>query len=378
MLITGINCASDSEADMIYCPSEILYFSEGETMIEIRFTEKQIESLRYERYNHPHPRVQRKMEAVLLKSHDLPHKEICRIAGISGNTLRRHLKDYMEGGIEKLKEVSFYKPQSEMMRYRGSIEAYFKEHPSASVKEAMAKIEEMTGIRRSENRVREFLKAIGMKRRKIGTIPAKADIEAQENFLKNELRPRLDEAEQGKRAIFFVDAAHFVLAPFVGFLWSFTRIFIKAPAGRQRFNVLGAINAVSLELITVCNDQYINALSFCDMLRKIAELNLQIPITLVLDNAKYQKCKIVKELAESLNIELLYLPSYSPNLNLIERLWKFIKKKCLWSKYYSDFHHFKHSITGCLTQTGTTFRNELKSLLTLNFQTFKKAQIMTG
>ena len=263
------------------------------------------------------------------------------------------------------------------MKYQGTVETYFEKHPPASVKEAVAKIEELTGIRRSENRVRGFLRSVGMKHRKVGMIPAKADTEKQEEFLKNELRPRLDEAEEGKRAVFFVDAAHFVLAPFLGYLWSFARIFIHAPAGRQRFNVLGAMNAVTHDLVTVCNDEYINALSFCDLLVKIAALGIQIPVTLVLDNARYQKCKIVRELAESLGIELLYLPSYSPNLNLIERLWKFIKKKCLWSKYYSNFQDFKQAITGCLNQTRTTYRNELESLLTLKFQTFRKAQIMT-
>lgn len=346
-------------------------------MIRFEFTQEEIEALSYERYHHPHPRVRRKMEAVLLKSHGLPHQDICCITGICGNTLRSWLRDYQKGGIDELKEIRFHKPRSEMMKYKSSIGAYFREHPPANIKEAMAKIEELTGIRRSENRVREFLISIGMKRRKIGMIPAKADPEKQENFLKNEIRPRLDEAAEGKRAVFFVDAAHFVLAPFLGFLWSFAKISVRAPSGRQRFNVLGALNAVTHELVTVCNDTYINALSFCDLLRKIAEMNLHMPVTLILDNAKYQKCGVVKELAESLDIELLYLPSYSPNLNIIERLWKFVKKKCLWSKYYSDFQDFKQSIENCLSQTGTTFKNELESLLALNFQTFKKAQIMT-
>jgi transposase len=212
--------------------------------------------------------------------------------------------------------------------------------PPASVKEAMAKIEELTGIQRTENRVREFLKSIGMNPRKVGTIPAKADPDEQERFLQEELEPRLDEAKSGQRVVYFVDAAHFVLAPFLGILWCFTRLFIKAPSGRKRFNVLGALNAVTHELTTVTNDTYINAQSFCDLLWCIARLNIGVPVTLVLDNVRYQKCKIVWELAESLNIELLYLPPYSPNLNLIERLWKFVKKQCLYSKYYSEFKDF--------------------------------------
>src|SRR5271163_1191911 len=130
---------------------------------------------------------------------------------------------------------------------------------------------------------------------------------------KKQLEPRLEEAKTGQRVVFFVDAAHFVLAPYLGMLWCFARQFIRAPAGRQRFNVLGALNAVTHELILVTNDAYINADSVCDLLRRIAAQGLTIPITLILDNARYQKCHIVLELAKSLGIELLYLPTYSPN-----------------------------------------------------------------
>jgi len=171
-----------------------------------------------------------------------------------------------------------------------------------------------------------------------------------------------------------VDAAHFVLAPFIGFLWSLSRIFIQAPAGRQRFNVLGAINAITQELVTVTNDAYINAESVCALLDKLHNLNLGVPITLFLDNARYQHCALVIEKALSLHIELCFLPSYSPNLNLIERLWKFVKKKCLYSKYYPDFAAFKTAINICLEQTSTTHKTELNSLLSLRFQTFENPQ----
>jgi transcriptional regulator with XRE-family HTH domain len=180
-----------------------------------------MQALKYGRFHHPDPHVQRKMEALWLKSQKLSHNDICRLTGISPNTLRGYLRAYLKGGIEALKELKFYKHQR---------------------------------------------------------------------------------------------------------LWC------------------------------------------------IARLNIGVPITLVLDNARYQKCKIVWELAESLNIELLYLPPYSPNLNLIERLWKFVKKQCLYSKYYSEFKDFKNAITDCLNQTDTTHKQELDSLLTLRFQRFEKAQ----
>jgi len=145
-----------------------------------------------------------------------------------------------------------------------------------------------------------------------------------------------------------VDAAPFVLGAYLSFLWCFERLFVKTSAGQQRFNVLGALNAITHELITVTNETYINAQSVCELLPKLAELGLSIPITLVLDNTPYQKCAVVMELAASLNIELLYLMAYSPTLNLIERLWKFVKKQCLYSIYYPDFDSFKTAITSCL------------------------------
>ncbi len=117
-------------------------------------------------------------------------------------------------------------------------------------------------------------------------------------------------------------------------------------------------------------------LKYVNYARKLADLKLTIPITLVLDNARYQKCKVVQNLAEELGIELLYLPPYSPNLNLIERLWKFVKKKCLYTKYYEDFSQFSSARSGCLDEAPLKYKKELDSLLTLRFQTFDKTQIM--
>jgi transposase len=86
---------------------------------------------------------------------------------------------------------------------------------------------------------------------------------------------------------------------------------------------------------------------------------------------------LVIEKAESLNIELCFLPSYSPNLNLIERVWKFVKKKCLYLHYYEKFPAFKEAISKCLTETSTTHKADLDSLLTLRFQLFEKAKFAT-
>jgi transposase len=180
-----------------------------------------------------------------------------------------------------------------------------------------------------------------------------------------------------KGLFFFVDDAHFVMGAFLGFIWCFERLLVKSPSGRKCLNVLGALNGITHEVILITNDTYITATQVCELLQKIANLGLTVSITLVLDNARYQKCKIVEVLALSLSIELLYLPPYSPNLNLIERLWKFVKKKCLYAKYYENVSEFSSAIYECLNDSHVKHKKELDSLLNLRFQKFNKSQIMT-
>jgi len=183
----------------------------------------------------------------------------------------------------------------------------------------------------------------------------------------------VEEAQEGKIELLFMDAAHFVLLPFLGYLYSLATRFIKSWSGRKRFSVLGAINAVSKELIMMTEATYVNSMTVCGLLKEIAIRYHDRHIVIVLDNARYQRCRLVPQTAERLHIRLLFLPPYSPNLNLIERLWKFVKKKALYNRFYSDFQVFCSAITDCLNKTHTEYREELDTLLRPNFQSFKNA-----
>jgi len=209
-------------------------------------------------------------------------------------------------------------------------------------------------------------------------IPAKADVEQQAAFLDEKWRPRLRQAERGQRSVLFVDAAPFVGGPFWGFVWCLIRLFLPAPSGRKRYNILAALDAVTHRVIRVANHAYINAASVCQLLGQVAAAGLARPLTLVLDNARYQHPPAVKALARSLKIELLYLPSYSPNLNLIERLWRFVKKQCLSCRYLEHYEDFTGAIDGCLNQLAPRYKHQMDTLLTLNFQTFEDEPTMTG
>jgi transposase len=189
------------------------------------FSVEDRKAIDHDRYHHPHPRVQRKMEVLWLKSHGLPHQQIADLAGVSLCTVQRHLDDYLEGGLTLLRRCKWRGPKTVLLQHERSVEEYFWDHPPRSTKEAAKVIFEQTGLRRGLTQVRAFLKAhLGLRYRKVAAIPVppKKTIEehAQEQgrFLAQELGPCLEEARAGRRAVFFVDAAHFVWAPFLGCL----------------------------------------------------------------------------------------------------------------------------------------------------------------
>lgn len=153
-------------------------------MIQIKFTPKEQDELRRQRFRHPHPRVQSKMDVLLFKSYGFAHGKIAQICGIDQNTLRSYLRQYQQGGIERLKQLNFNRPQSQLNAHQKTLEQQFKENPPATISQASEKIFELTGIRRQPTQVTVFLKKIGLKRRKVASVPAKADPSAQQEFKK--------------------------------------------------------------------------------------------------------------------------------------------------------------------------------------------------
>ena len=351
----------------------------------ITFTAEDRRALAHERYYHPEPRVQRKMEVLGLKSHGLTHDQIATSADGSRRTVQRYLDEYLEGRLPRLRRCQWHQPRSALVAHEDSLEESFRRHPPRSAKQARAIIEQQTGIRRGFSQVRHFRKdRLGLRWRKTGAIPVPPSKTVEEHareqavFLQDKREPRLEEARRGQRQVYFVDAAHFVFAPFLGCLWCAARRFVRAASGRKRYNVLGTLDAVTHRLIRVTNDAYINAESVCALLRAVAESAVGLPITLVRDNARYQKCALVQTLAASLGIELLYLPGYSPNLNLIERLWRFVRKESLDSIYYEDFTRFTAALDRCLSDLPTVHKGGMETLLTHEFQMFENVPLLAA
>lgn len=314
------------------------------------------------------PKLRRKLMALKMRASGVPLKMVATSLGVTERSISNYTKEYRSGGLSATMEDRAYSPDSSLVPHLQLLESEFREKPIGSAKQARLRILQLTGIALSSSQTRRVMAKLGMGYRKAGQIPGKADGAKQLDFLENELRPKLDEAEAGMRKVFFVDASHFVMGAVLGMLWCFSRVFVRGAAGRKRYNVLGALDSHTHEVTTVTNDSYITAPTVCALFEQLREKYPDIPITLVMDNARYQKCKLVFEKAEQLDIELLYLPPYSPNLNIIERLWKHVKQSCLKNTYHETFEQFSGAIDNEIQQVNTSRKEDLASLFALNFQ----------
>jgi transposase len=354
-------------------------------VFRIALTEDERQVVNAERDSHPAAHVRRKMLVVWLLYCGLTRTKAAEIAGLSRPTVQRYVAAFRAGGLDGLRRWGVRGPVSDLVAHTRAVREALTDRPVRTAAEAAEQIERLTGLRRGPTQIRQFLTTeLGFRWRRTRVIPCppKTDlpdhIRVQKHFLEDQLQPRVDEALAGGRHVFFVDAAHFVFGTFLCCLWSLTRIFVKAASGRQRFNVLGAWNAVTRELLTITNTTVVNTDTMCALLGLVAARGLVGPVMLVLDNARYQRNAIVMGLAQELGIELLFLPSYSPNLNLIERLWRFVKRKAVYGRYHPTFAEFRAAVQDVLDGVPTTHAEKLASLMTLNLQEFHDVSLLAA
>jgi len=337
----------------------------------------EIQKLNYERFHYPCPIVQKRLTAVYIAATmEFSSSLIGLMSGLHRHSVDSWLKVYVKEGIEAIYKVHYGTNQSELENHAESILQSFTQKPPMTAREAKSRIKDLTGISRSPTQVRAFMKKHDLRYIKMGHIPAKADVEQQKQWVKTTMEPAIEEAKKGECQLLFMDASHFILQPFICALWCISRLFIKAAPGRNRINVLGVVNAITKEILTLTNTTYISAdtiIAFFEQLRKYYG---KLPIKIVLDNARYQHCKLVEEAALRLNITLLFLPPYSPNLNIIERLWKFTREEILYGKYYDTPIKFHTAINNFFSTINKKYKSEIKKRLTLKFQFFDNRNVL--
>lgn len=317
--------------------------------------------------------------ALVLICFKAPVWVITELSGFCTKTVYKLMKLAREGRFSELFSISGGGRPSRLADIKNQLFDILDSKNFCSYQAIVQMIKDRFDIDVSVSAVRRLLKRHGYKKYRSGSLPAKADAKLQREFYETILLPLMELAEEAKDVVLlFMDAAHFVCGcEYLGGVYSKTRRFITTFSGRQRNNVLAAIDFVTKAIITEINDTYIKAESVCNLLYKIAEAYTGKVVNIVLDNARYQRCAAIVKCLNDINtnpdlnvtINLVYLPSYSPNLNLIERLWKFVKSE-LRQEYYSDFNEFKARILEIIASVDTTNHDRICRLIRKNVQLY--------
>jgi len=333
-------------------------------------------SAKYYKKHASNTTIRDRMNVIYLRSKGLGPGACALAAAVSANSVTRWTKAYQKDGLEALLSIAYYRPQSDLHGFVEVIRSDFENNPPRSIGEARKRIYQLTGLRRGITQIRKFIKSVlKFRYRKHRPLPGGKRtmaelIELQADFIKDTLQPLIERAQRGSIDLFFVDAAHPVQGFHGGHVWSEQPKFVRTGSGRQRVNILGALHATNRELFSITTTDYISAPSVVDLMAYLRQQHRGRSLFLVLDNARYQRCDLVARAAKRYRINLVYLPPYSPNLNLIERFWKYMKSSALAGVYHETKQAFRQAIDLFIDEVNDGKHDEsLATLLTLNFQT---------
>lgn len=314
-----------------------------------------------------HAKDSYKINVILLLGDGWTIKTIAEALFLSDETIGKYKKDYTDGGISRLLG----------RRYRGSDCKLTEKQQRILCDELDANIYLTTaqvitfvgntlGVTYSISGMNDLLHRLNYRYKKPKLVPGKLDEELQEAFVEQYEEFMATKADN--TAVYFMDGVHPQHNTMAAYGWikKGEERKLQTNSGRQRVNLHGAINIETLE-VEVVEVETVNSESTVELLKQIEKsCPLAAAIYIILDNAKYHYSKIVKEYLKESKIKMVFLPSYSPNLNLIERLWRLFKKKVIYNRYYEKFKDFKEA---CLDffKNIRAYETEIQSLMTEEF-----------
>ncbi len=327
-------------------------------------TPEQRAELRHELKVEAKAKYSDRIKVILLLDKGWTYAKIAEALFIDEGTIANYRRRYKEGGIMGLIVDDYIGRRCHLNEKELKIlSSYLRLHLCLSAKEVVNFIKNKFDVTYSLSGATDLLHRQGFTYKKAKAIPGKANKEAQELFILEYYRLK----QEGK--VYFADSTHPQHNAVISYGWikkgeEFE--VLTNNSARYHLNINGAVDVDSLDVITRTTD-WVDASAICDLLRAIRAKNTSGEVIhLIMDNARYNRAAKVKELAEKLGINLVYLPPYSPNLNPIERLWKFFKKKVLYNKYYDTRLKFE---AACLNffRYIRKYREELSTLLTDEF-----------
>lgn len=334
-------------------------------------TAQEIEILREAHYCAFDRKHADRIKAILFLNQGFTYKQTAKLLMLDEATIRRYEKQFKKGGVDLLVEGNYSGSESFLSVFQQKeLTLYLKKHTLKTVKEVNFYVEQIYGKKYSIEGMTHLLHKLNFTYKKTKIIPGKLDTQKQEEFkieyqkLKDNLNP--------EDKIYFLDASHphHNNQSSYGWIPKGEERWIKTNTGRKRININGALTLNGLTGPTVITrlEETINADAMILLIKNIETHQPEGKIHLVLDNARYNHAIKVKEYVEqSGRIHLVFLPSYSPNLNIIERLWLFLHQKILNDHYYETFPQFKKEVINFF-QNINIYKQELKSRLTDSFQ----------
>jgi len=297
--------------------------------------------------------------------------EIQDLLGIDDNSVYRYAKAFRQVGLEEYLNDHF-KPYSGKLSdaQEKALDAHLKNYCYPNAQAICTYIEQTFGVRYTKTGLVPLLHRLGYTYKQTKIVPGKADEAQQVAFLEQTLPEILAEVHDGQAEVYFADAAHPMhnTVSSRGWIKKGTDFEVAGNSGRKRLNINAAINATDPTRVVYDIPETVDAASTKRICQKLLSKHRRKTIYLICDNARYNHNKALSEWAADKRIKLVFLPTYSPNLNLIERLWRFLRQQIINSTYFEKFDQFKHEILSFLDNL-QHYKKELKSLLALNFRT---------
>ena len=308
-----------------------------------------------------------RIKAIVLLATGWSAEAVAEVLQVDANTVRSHFRRYQQGGIEALVNVAYRGSDCQLTDAElAYLDAHLQKHVYLTAKAVAQWVEHVFEITYTESGMTALLHRLGYVYKKPKLIPGKADAAAQKAFLAE--YEKLKQTKGEEDPIYFMDAVHPQHNPVIaaGWIKRGEQQEVRSNTGRKRLNINGAINLDQLEPV-VRYDATIDAESTIALLKQLAELHLAATwIYVICDNARYYRSKAVNAYLETSRIKLVFLPPYAPNLNLIERLWKFFKKQILYNRYFATFAEFQAACQEFFSNP-SQYQGALRSLLTENF-----------
>ncbi len=341
---------------------------------DYRFTDKEIELLKIYRDKQTDARLKMRFLALLLLAEDIAIETVAIVVGKSVQTIENWRRQYVTKGIESLNSFQYQPKQTFLTETQcDKVADWVRKTNPATAKHVQHYIESEFGVVYSVEGVRKLLKRMGLKVIRPKIVPGNPPTEEQQKEHIAQYIEMKKESEAGT-VFLYGDGMHLIHQNIPGLCWGDPKEppIIETNTGRKRLNILGAYNPDNHKFVHITGEENCDAERVIEYFEVILREYPQAPkIILILDNATYFKAQIVRQwLEDHPKLNLLFLPPYAPNLNLIERFWRFVKERLVKNKYYKHYKTFRANVFRLLNHVDQHV-DELKTLMVEKFQIIK-------